>query len=87
MDGYELNEERKLLKALARKDVKAFAKLYNDYKDDLVIFAFCRLQDIHAATLIVDKVFERLWFEAKFYQVTPPIYRYLRLEVQKSCLL
>jgi len=87
MDEYELNEEQNLLKALARKDVKAFAKLYNDYKDDLVIFAFCRVQDIQTATLIVDKVFERLWFEAKFHQVTPPIYQYLLAEVRKSCQL
>jgi nicotinic acid phosphoribosyltransferase len=46
MDTHEYDEERDLLMALEKKEVKAFMRFYKEYRNDLIIFTFCLLQDV-----------------------------------------
>jgi DNA-directed RNA polymerase specialized sigma24 family protein len=85
MDTHEYDEEKDLLMALEKKEVKAFMRFYNEYRDDLIIFAFCLLQDAQRSNQIVDQLFERLWFEANFKRITPPIHKFLQVEIRKTC--
>jgi hypothetical protein len=85
MNPKDLYEERALLKALGRRDIKAFIRLYKDYGEDILILAYSLLQDSDEAARKVDQLFERLWEEADFEKVEPPIYRYLAEEMRKAC--
>ena len=86
MNPKDLYEEKALLKALERRDIKAFMQLYKDYGEDMLILAYSLLQDPRAAARTVDQFFEKLWEEANFEAIEPPIYKYLAAEIRKMCL-
>ncbi len=85
MDEKELNEERSLLSALERRNIKAFIRLYKNYSEDLLIFAYTHLNDKRLAIRTVDEFFEDLWLGARFTEINPPIYRYLLKQIRFVC--
>lgn len=80
-----LHEEQALLKALAKRDIKAFIQLYKDYGEDLLILAYSMLEDPKKAEQMVDNFFEDLWEKADFEHIELPLYRYLATEMRKAC--
>jgi len=50
-----------------------------------LIFAYSILQDPLAAAQMVDRLFGKLWEEADFKKINPPIYKYLTSEIRKMC--
>lgn len=80
MDPKEFEEEKALLRKLELREISAFKRLYKTYCDDLLIFAYCLLEDANLAIRTVDSFFERLWIEANFGEVSPPIHRFLHNE-------
>ena len=85
MDQKDLYEEKALLRALGRRDIKAFTRLNTEYREDILIFAYSILQDPLAAAQMVDRLFGKLWEEAKFKKINPPIYKHLTAEIRKMC--
>ena len=85
MNPKDLYEEKALLQALGRRDIRAFMRLYKDYGEDILILAYSLLQDPRAAARTVDQFFEKLWEEANFETIEPPIYKYLTAEIRKAC--
>ena len=85
MDPKDLHEEKALLTALGRRDIKAFKHLYKEYEEDILILAYSLLKDPRAAARTVDQFFEKLWEEANFETVEPPIYKYLVAGILKAC--
>jgi len=85
MNSKEEYEEKALLRALEKRDIKAFIKFYKDYGEDILIFAYSMLQDARLASQVVDRLFEKLWTDANFETIQPPIYKYLKCEVLKIC--
>lgn len=73
------------MKALAKRDIKAFVQLYKDYGEDLLILGYSLLGDAREAEETVENLFERLWEEADFESIEPPLYRYLAAEMRKAC--
>ena len=73
----ELNQERTLLNDLEKRNIRAFMRLYRNYSEDLLIFAYSHLHDRRVAIKTVEEFFEDLWSMAKFTEINPPIYRYL----------
>ena len=70
----DIQEERVLLGALQKKHIKAFIQLYKTYSEDLLIFAYCYLNDRILAIQAVEAFFEYLWEHADFADIDPPIY-------------
>jgi len=64
---------------------EAFTRLHAEYREDLLIFAYSLLQDPLAAAQMVDRLFGKLWEEADFKKINPPIYKYLTSEIRKMC--
>ena len=85
MNPKDLYEEKAFLQALGRRDLKAFIRLYKEYGEDILILAYSILQDAQAAARMVDQFFEKLWEEADFGSVNPPIYKYLAEEMRRMC--
>ena len=85
MNLKDLYEEKALLKALERREIRAFMKLYQDYGEDLLILAYMLLQNSRLAALTVDIFFEDLWQNGQFDKIRPPIYKYLVEEIRKMC--
>ena len=85
MNIKEVFEEQALLRALEKREIKAFVQFYKDYGEDILIFAYSVLQDARLASRIVDQFFEKLWAEANFETIEPPIHKYLMSEVLKIC--
>ena len=85
MDRKDLNKEKALLKALGRRDINAFEHLCKEYEEDILILAYSLLKDPLAAARTVDQFFKKLWEEANFETVKPPIYKYLVAEFLKAC--
>jgi len=85
MNDDELKQEKLLLTDLENRCMKAFMKLYKSYGEDLLIYAYTQLQDPKLAIQTVDDFFERLWSDAKFTDINPPIYRFLLEQMQKIC--
>lgn len=81
----ELNEEKMLLSDLEKRNIKAFMRLYRNYNEDLLIFAYSRLHDSKIAIKTVEEFFEDLWSMAKFTEIDPPIYRYLLSQLRTLC--
>src|ERR1700754_1969953 len=77
MNENQLNEEKMLLNDLEKRNIRAFMRLYRNYNEDLLIFAYSHLHDRRVAIKTVEKFFEDLWSMAKFTEIDPPIYRYL----------
>lgn len=85
MDPNDLYEEKAFLQALQNRNVKAFIRLYKEYGEDILILAYSELEDPHAAARMVDKFFEKLWDEADFEAIEPPIYKFLADEIRRMC--
>ena len=85
MKNNELQEERLLLNALEERKMKAFMRLYKYYGEDLLIFAYTHLQDPTLAMETVDAFFEKLWSEANFTEIHPPIYKFLLEQIREIC--
>jgi len=81
----EYHEEKRLLIELENRNVKAFMRLYKEYKDDLLIFAFSHLNDKKRAVETVEEFFEDLWSTARFTEISPPIYKYLLQQLRSIC--
>jgi DNA-directed RNA polymerase specialized sigma24 family protein len=81
----DLRQERMLLLALEKRNMKAFMELYKNYSEDLLIFAYSYLKDPKLAAKTVDEFFEDLWSTAKFSQVDPPIYKFLIEQIRAIC--
>ena len=85
MNDKELNEEKTLLKDLEKRNIRAFMRLYRNYNEDLLIFAYTHLQDRKAAIKTVEEFFEDLWSMATFTEIDPPIYRFLLAQIRTIC--
>jgi hypothetical protein len=85
MDPNDLAEERVLLQALQSRNVKAFIRLYKEYGEDMLILAYSELEDPRAAASMVDRFFEKLWDEADFGAIEPPLYKFLSEELRRMC--
>lgn len=60
-------------------------RLYKNYSEDLLIFAYSRLHDRRMAQKTVEEFFEDLWSMARFTEIDPPIYRYLLGQMRTIC--
>ena len=80
----EYEEEKALLTALEKRDVNAFIRFYKDYGEDALIFTYGLVQDSQEPNRIVDHLFDKLWAEANFEMIEPPIYKFLIKEIQKN---
>ncbi|HWK04996.1 MAG TPA: hypothetical protein VNS58_15245 [Puia sp.] len=85
MKTSDLEEEKALLTKLKNKEIQAFKRFYEEYSEDLLIVAFCLLESVSLAIKAVDDLFERLWMEATFESIDPPIHRFLYRELRKNC--
>jgi len=85
MKKNDYEEEEALLTRLKNKEIKAFRYFYKEYSEDLLILAFCLLENVSQATRVVDELFERLWMDATFECIYPPIHRCLYAELRKNC--
>ena len=85
MDNEELSKEETLLSELEKRNIKAFMRLYKDYGEDLLIFAYSQLNDRRLAARTVDEFFEDLWAAVRFTEIKPPIYRYLLEQMRGIC--
>ena len=85
MNDNELRQEEALLCALEQRNMKAFMYLYKCYGEDLLIFAYSQLQDARLAIQTVDEFFERLWSDAIFTEINPPIYKFLLEQMRQIC--
>ena len=85
MENDELQEEELLLLALEERKMNAFIRLYKYYGEDLLILAYTHLQDSALAIETVDTFFEKLWSEANFTQIHPPIYKFLVAQIREIC--
>ena len=85
MNDREFNEEKTLLSDLEKRNIRAFMRLYKDYNEDLLIFAYSHLHDRKAALKTVEEFFEDLWSAARFTEIDPPIYRYLLGQLRTVC--
>jgi hypothetical protein len=81
----ELNEEKTLLNDLEKRNIRAFMRLYRNYSEDLLIFAYTQLHDRRVAIKTVEEFFEDLWSIAKFTEIDPPIYRFLVGQMRTIC--
>jgi len=81
----ELNQEKTFLNDLEKRNIRAFMRLYKNYNEDLLIFAYSHLHDRRAAIQAVEEFFEDLWSMAKFTEIDPPIYRYLLRQMRGIC--
>lgn len=87
MDANDYDKERDLLKQLENKEIKAFRRFYKEYSDDLLILAYMLLESNTLAIRAVDELFERLWVEARFEYIEPPIHKFLVSELHKACIV
>jgi RNA polymerase sigma-70 factor (ECF subfamily) len=78
-------DELALLDGLKNKNVKAFATLYKEYSEDLLLFAFTLTGDPALCHQAVDNLFIELWENGKFTLITPPIHHFLYSELRKNC--
>jgi len=85
MDDDEFSKEETLLSELEKRNIKAFMRLYRDYGEDLLIFAYGHLNDRRLAVRTVDEFFADLWAVVQFTEIKPPIYKYLLEQLQGIC--
>jgi DNA-directed RNA polymerase specialized sigma24 family protein len=78
-------EEQLLLRQLEKRDDKAILRLYKDYNDDLMIFAYSQLKDQKKAEEAVQELFETFWARTRFADITPPIYKFLVEQLGRIC--
>ncbi|HEX9511132.1 MAG TPA: hypothetical protein VF939_11670 [Puia sp.] len=77
--------EKALLMALEKREIRALIRLYKDYGEDLLIFTYTQVQDPQLAVQVVEKLFDILWAEANFEEISPPIHKCLVGELRKLC--
>jgi hypothetical protein len=85
MDAEEFSKEEILLTELEKRNIKAFMRLYKNYGEDLLIYAYSQLNDRRQAVRTVDEFFEDLWAAVRFKEIKPPIYRYLLEQMRGIC--
>ena len=85
LNEHELNEEKDLLNALEQRNIRAFMRLYKNYNEDLLIYAYGLLNDRRLAIKAVDEFFEDLWIGNQFKEMHPPIYKYLIEQLRGVC--
>lgn len=85
MSENEINAEKALLSELEKRNIRAFIRLYRNYGDDLLIFAYSHLNDRQLAVKMVDEYFEDLWSAARFVEIKPPLYKYLTEQMRGIC--
>jgi DNA-directed RNA polymerase specialized sigma24 family protein len=85
MDNDAFSKEETLLSELERRNIRAFMRLYKNYGDDLLIYAYSQLNDRGLAVQTVDEFFEDLWAAVRFTEIKPPIYRYLMEQMRGIC--
>ncbi len=85
MNERELHDEQALLTELENRNIRAFMRLYRNYNEDLLIYAYSYLHDSKLAIKMVEEFFEDLWSGAKFTAIEPPIYRYLVQQIKTLC--
>jgi len=81
----EQEAEYALLESLKARNVRAFLELYQMYGDDLLIYCFGKLEDRTTATKAVEDLFEKLWNNRSLSKAEPPLYPFLRAELDKIC--
>ena len=79
----ELEAEYALLESLRARNVKAFLSLYQMYGDDLLIYCFGKIGDRTTATRAVEDLFEKLWRNRSLMKAEPPLYSFLKAELDK----
>ena len=84
MQANDIEAEKVLLNKLKSRDIRAFKCFYKEYSDDLLILAYSLLENATLAIAAVDELFERLWIDAKFEYIDPPIHRFLTAELRKN---
>ena len=65
--------------------MKAFIQLYREYADDLLVYAYMQLNNRQLAVEATSALFDELWLKARFNDVTPPIYEFLRSQMDIVC--
>lgn len=85
MENADFEDELTLLEGLKNKNVKAFATLYKEYSEDLLLFAYTLTGDPVLCHQAVDNLFIELWEKGKFTLITPPIHHFLYSELRKNC--
>jgi hypothetical protein len=81
----EQEAEYALLESLRARNVNAFLELYQMYGDDLLIYCFGKLEDRTIATKAVEDLFEKLWRNRSLMKAVPPLYPFLKAELDKIC--
>lgn len=85
MESPDFEDEFVLLEGLKNKDIKAFARLYKEYSEDLLLLAYTLTGDPVLCERAVDKLFTDLWEKGMPATVTPPIHHFLYSELRKNC--
>ncbi|AXY76066.1 hypothetical protein D3H65_19670 [Paraflavitalea soli] len=85
MDHADFEDELTLLEGLKNKNIKAFAALYKEYSEDLLLFAYTLTGDPALCHEVVDGLFIELWEKGDFTQITPPIHHFLYSELRIKC--
>jgi hypothetical protein len=81
----DFEDEYVLLEGLKNKNVNAFATLYKEYSEDLLLLAYTLVGDAHLCHRAVDALFTDLWEKDVFTHITPPIHHFLYSELRKNC--
>lgn len=84
MKKEDYEAEMALLHELENGSIQAFLRFYKNYSEDLLIVAFCILNDSARSIYIVDLIFENLWREARFVHITIPIHKFLYNQLVKD---
>lgn len=85
MENSDFPDELVLLEGLKNKDIKAFATLYKEYSEDLLLLAYTLMGDPALSHRAVDNLFTDLWEKQVFADITPPIHHFLYSELRKNC--
>lgn len=81
----ESQEEKALLRDLEKKDINAIIRFYSNYREDLLIYVYGRLNDRKLAIKTVDEFLDELLRTARFKEIKPPIYKYLVYKMENIC--
>jgi DNA-directed RNA polymerase specialized sigma24 family protein len=85
MENPDFEDELVLLEGLKSKNIKAFAKLYKEYSEDLLLLAYTLTGDPALCHQAVDGLFIELWEKGSLTNIVPPIHHFLYSEIRKKC--
>lgn len=85
MENADFADELELLEELKNKNIKAFATLYKEYSEDLLLFAYTLTGDPAQCHQAVDSLFIELWEKGDFTLITPPLHHFLYSEIRNRC--